>query len=76
MGSFVDVTGIPLRFLEVLGYILFEENEDFELLVNKGQPHLLPKEGSRLLYVEDDNDVSILRARRRIPAPPKGDGSN
>jgi hypothetical protein len=70
MPWYVNVDGIPLEFLGFMGYNLVAEDDHFILLNHKGQDHVLPKEGPRFLYVEDDNDAAILRSRPRIPAPP------
>jgi hypothetical protein len=74
MGSYVDVSGIPSEFLEFMGYIILDEDDEFRLINHKGDHHILWKRGSQLLFVDDDNDVSIFRGRRRIPAPPKDGG--
>jgi hypothetical protein len=72
---YVDVTNVPDEFLEVMGYCLFEETKEFQLRVFKGDPYILPKEGKRYLYVDDVNDAIMFRARPKVPAPPKTDGS-
>jgi hypothetical protein len=72
MPHYVDVQGIST---DLLGYILVEEDPEFQLFSHKGDEYVLAKDGPRLLYVEDDNDAAILRARRRIAAPPKDAGS-
>jgi hypothetical protein len=50
-------------------------SEEFQLRIFKGEPYILPKDGKRYLYVEDVNDAIIFRARPKVPAPPKADGS-
>lgn len=71
MASYVDVAGISDQILELMGYVLVDEGDDFQLFVQKGEEHILPKAGRRLLRVEDDNDAAIFRSRRRIPVPPE-----
>jgi hypothetical protein len=68
---YVDVTNIPDDILEIMGYCLFEQTDEFQLRVFKDEPYILPKEGKKFLYVEDANDAAIFRARAKIPAPPK-----
>jgi hypothetical protein len=68
---YVDVTNIPDDLLEIMGYCLFEETEEFQLRVFKGDAYILRKEGKKFLYVEDANDAAIFRARAKIQAPPK-----
>ncbi len=76
MGSYVNIDGLPINFLEFMGYVLVAENEDFLLFNNKGQDHIIFRKGPRLLFVEDDNDVAIFRNRPRIEAPPPDDGDS
>jgi hypothetical protein len=70
MGWYVNVSGIPLSTLEFCGYIVMDEDDEFYLLDRKGDHHIISKEGDQLLYVEDYNDVAILRGRPAIKAPP------
>lgn len=72
MGSYVDISGIPLNFLEFMGYIVREDNSEFTLLEHKGDPHIIWKQGPQFLFVEDDNDVPYLKGRRRVASPPQG----
>ncbi len=67
---YVNVTGIPLKDLEFMGYNLIKENEDYIFLANKGDHYVLSQHGCRYLYVNDPNDAAILRDLKRIPAPP------
>jgi hypothetical protein len=67
---YVNVTGIPLEFLELMGYDLVHEDDEFILLNHKGDEHVLSKHGCQYLYVDDQNDAAIFRSRSRIPAPP------
>jgi hypothetical protein len=73
MGSYVDVTGLAIEFLEFMGYVLVDEDDEFLLLNHKGDEHIIYKPGPRLLYVEDDNDVAIFKNRPRFDAPPADD---
>ena len=70
MGHYVNVDGIPIEFLEFLGYTVYAENDDFYLLRCKGDDYILPKNSPRFLFIEDGNDAAILRNRRTIPRPP------
>jgi hypothetical protein len=69
MGSYVNIDGLEIGFLEFMGYVLVAENEEFLLLNHKGDEHIIYKPGPRFLYVADDNDVHIFKNRPRIPAP-------
>ena len=62
---YVDIQGVYEEVLEFLGYILVDEDEEFQLFVHKGREFLLPKKGARFLYVDDLNDADVLRSRRR-----------
>ena len=70
MGSYVNIDGIPINFLEFMGYIRVAENSEFLLLNHKGDEHIIYKPGPRMLYVGDNNDVEIFKNRPRLPAPP------
>lgn len=69
MAHYVDVRDVPLELLELLGYYLVAEDDEFVLLTHKGEEYILSKDGPRLLYVEDHNDATILRSERVYPAP-------
>jgi hypothetical protein len=71
MPHYVDVRGISPDVFSILGYILLDENEEFEVYWHKSGIYVLAKHGKRLLYVEDDNDAAVLRSRKGIVAPPK-----
>jgi len=70
MGSYVSIDGIPIGFLEFMGYIRVTEDADFLLLNHKGDEHIIYKRGPQLLYVADDNDVAIFKNRPHVEAPP------
>lgn len=67
---YVDVTGISDDFLEFMGYCKVAEDNEFELRVAKDKAYILPKEGSRYLYVDDPNDAALFRARGKVAVPP------
>jgi hypothetical protein len=68
---YVEIQGIYEEFLEFAGYVLVDEDADFQLFVKNGQEYLLPKSGLRFLPV-DGNDADMRRSRRRIvPIPPR-----
>lgn len=62
---YVDIQGVYDEVLEFVGYILVAEDDEFQLFVHKGREFLLPKNGTRFLYVDDLNDADVLRSRRR-----------
>lgn len=72
MGSYVDITGLPTQFLEFMGYIVVDQNDEFILLNHKGEEHIIYKP-KPMLYVDDENDVAIFANRPRVPAPPASD---
>lgn len=66
---YVEIQGIYEEFLEFSGYVLVEEDADFQLFVKNGQDYILPKSGLRFLPMEA-NDGDIQRSRRRtVPIP-------
>ena len=66
---YVDIQGIYEEFLEFSGYVLVDEDAEFQLFVKNGQEYILPKSGLRFLPVEA-NDGDIRRSRRRtVPIP-------
>jgi hypothetical protein len=70
MGSYVNIDGLPIDFLEFMGYIRVAENPEFLLLSHKGEEHIIYKPGPRMLYVDDNNDLAIFKNRPRMAAPP------
>jgi hypothetical protein len=67
----VDITDISDSDLEMLGYYLVEEDEEFALYDNKGEHFIVHRKGTRrFIYVEDVNDAIILRGRSTRPVPP------
>jgi hypothetical protein len=69
---YVDITGVSDAELEMLGYYLVEEEDEFALYDNKGEHFIVHRQGNRrFIYVEDINDAMILRGRatRPVPAP-------
>ena len=67
---YVDITGVPDDFLELMGYCKVLEDDQFELRIAKDKEYILPKKGRRHLYVDDPNDAAIFRARPKVAAPP------
>lgn len=66
---YVEIQGIYEEFLEFSGYVLVDEDADFQLFVKNGQDYILPKSGLRFLPMEA-NDGDIQRSRRRtVPIP-------
>lgn len=66
---YVEIQGIYEEFLEFAGYVLVDEDADFQLFVKNGQDYILPKSGLRFLPMEA-NDGDIQRSRRRtVPIP-------
>ena len=73
MGSYVNIDGLAIEFLEFMGYVRIAEDHEFLLLSHKGEEHIIYKPGPRMLFVADDNDVAIFKSRPRIEAPPSDD---
>jgi len=71
MAYYVDISDVPLDFIEFMGYRVEGENEQFVLLNRKGDQHIILKDGKRFLYVEDFNDAQALHGRAVIAAPGK-----
>lgn len=68
---YIEIQGIYEEFLEFSGYVLADEDADFQLFVKNGQDYIVPKSGLRFLPMEA-NDGDMRRSRRRtvpIPAP-------
>jgi hypothetical protein len=70
MGKYVDITGISDSFLGFMGYVLVSEDDEFKIYTCKGEEIILSKIPPIFLFVEDDNDVPILRGYRSAPCPP------
>jgi hypothetical protein len=69
-GYYVEIQGIYEEFLEFSGYVLVDEDADFQLFVKNGQDYILPKSGLRFLPVDNANDADMRRSRRRtVPIP-------
>jgi hypothetical protein len=70
---YVDITGIDQSLLDFAGYPCIAEDEDFKILFNKGDIHIIDKKGKQYLYVDDVNDVTLLGAatatREKIALP-------
>lgn len=71
MGHFVEVSGVPTDVLELLGWVLIEETEEFRVFIKKGELFIVDKTPPSFIFVDDYNDVPILRSHSRVPAPPK-----
>ena len=71
MGFYVDISDVPLDFLEFMGYTVEAENETIIVLNRKGDHHIVLREGTRYLHVEDPNDAEIFAKRRMFKAPPR-----
>jgi hypothetical protein len=70
---YVEIQGIYEEFLEFSGYVLVDEDADFQLFVKNGQEYIIPKSGLRFLPT-DANDGDIQRSRRRaVPIPTRQD---
>lgn len=66
---YVEIQGIYEEFLEFSGYVLVDEDAEFQLFVKNGQEYIVPKSGLRFLPV-DANDADMRRSRRRtVPIP-------
>jgi hypothetical protein len=66
---YVEIQGIYEEFLEFSGYVLVDEDADFQLFIRGGEEFLLPKRGLRFLPLEvDEADIRHSR-RRRFPLP-------
>ncbi len=69
MGYYVEVTDVPLDFIEFMGYRVEGQDDEFVLLNRKGEIHIIAKNGRRFLYVEDLNDAKIFEGRQILRAP-------
>ena len=69
---YVEIQGIYEEFLEFSGYVLVDEDAEFQLFVKNGQEYIVPKSGLRFLPVEA-NDADMQRSRRRMVPIPRPD---
>lgn len=71
---YVSIDGISDDTLAFLGYTLIGQDDDFKLYSHyAGDRHLVAKNGSKFLYVDDLNDALALNAERVVPAPDEDD---
>lgn len=70
MKFYVDVYDVPLETLELVGFQVIAEDDEFILVALKGEEQILSKKRPRFLYVEDYNDYIILTGARAVPVPP------
>jgi len=70
MGRYVDITNVPDSFLSFMGYILIAEDDQFKVYTCKGEEIIIRKSPPVFLYVDDENDVQILKGYRSLPSPP------
>lgn len=71
---YVEIQGIYEEFLEFSGYVLVDEDADFQLFVKNGQDYVVPKSGLRFLPAENVSDADMRRSRRRtVPIPARQD---
>jgi hypothetical protein len=68
---YVEIQGIYEEFLEFSGYVLIDEDADFQLFVKNGQHYVLPKSGLRFLHVEQANDADLRQSQRRTFQVPR-----
>jgi hypothetical protein len=67
---YVEIQGVYEEFLEFSGYVLVEEDEDFQLFVKHGQHYVLPKSGLRFLPLDNADAADLACSRRRsVPIP-------
>ena len=71
MSHYVEIQGIYEEFLEFAGYVLVDEDDEFQLFVRNGQEYLLPKSGLRFLQVDHANDADLRQSRRRVVQIPR-----
>ena len=71
MAYYVDISDVPLDFLEFMGYRVEGQDDRFILLTNKGEHHVISKGGKKFLRVEDINDAKAFEGRKLVKAPPK-----
>lgn len=70
---YVEIQGLYEEFLEFSGYVLVDEDEDFQLFVKQGRHYVLPKSGLRFLPLDNSDEGDLAHSRRRsvpIPQPP------
>lgn len=66
MGYYVDISDVPLDFIEFMGYRVERQDNQYILLNHKGEQHIVLKDGVRYLHVEDMNDALVFQGRRRV----------
>jgi hypothetical protein len=71
---YVNIAGVPQAFLDFMGYFVLFEDDEFKILLHKGDLHLVDK-NNPYLYVDDKNDADLLHGpfmeREKIPLPPR-----
>lgn len=68
MRYYVSIAGVPDEFLEFLGYVKVEEDDEFKVYRRHGD--LMPVEKTNpYLYVDDLNDARILKSRNMMAIP-------
>jgi hypothetical protein len=70
MGQFVDIDGIPDSALIFMGYVPVYDDDYNTVFHNKGDVFVVPKQGARRLWVEEDDDAAILKNKQRFDGPP------
>ena len=69
---FVQIPNVSDEFLEFLGYVKVDENEEFKAYVRHGEV-IVVKKANPYLYVDDLNDARILKDRNVMEIPPDAD---
>jgi hypothetical protein len=69
---YVQIPNVSDEFLEFLGYVKVEENDEFKGYVRHGEP-IIVKKTNPYLYVDDLNDARILKDRNVMEIPSEGD---
>jgi hypothetical protein len=72
---YVEVTGVPQEILDLCGYCVLYEEDEFKILDHKGETHLVDKLGKAYVYMDKRDDADAIRAfkgRSKI-AIPNGD---
>jgi len=71
---YVNITGITQSQLEMAGFIVIFQDDDFQVLIHKGDLHVVYKV-KPYLFVDDRCDAEFLRdlrGRDTIPLEPNG----
>jgi hypothetical protein len=74
---YIEIQGVYEEVLEFSGYVLVDEDEDFQLFVRHGRHYVLPKSGLRFLPLDNADEADLACSRRRsvpIPQPAPGPG--